>query len=430
MVTGATVPTRAGAAASALALVLASSLPARANGDEANTIAFDEALALGAETPSVRALKSRLESRQRGDEKIRGAADLTQLTVMPGALVVPREISGFDVQATVTQGWNLGGLGKDRRKAASLERGALSASVRARALRARLEAARRWIDLDTLERVAESLESRIEVAKTLIDRREQALATEVGTTQLLTESQAVLAQLRQRRLAIEGDQFAAATQLALAVGRAPEEERLVTTGDPPNPILPDTEEIRRRFGDIDALPDLVVARLRETTAHARAIEASAEYAPILTTGAQAERPAGELRAWIVYGIAGLSFRGPGQERRSTSTALADAAGAAVETDATRLEARAELEAALHELEHTAAVLDLLETQTLPALRLLVENRTRAVALGEESYFALSEAHDRELAAIEATHRARGAHTWARVHLWLLLAEVETGGAAR
>ena len=56
MVTGATVPTRAGAAASALALVLASSLPARANGDEANTIAFDEALALGAETPSVLAL--------------------------------------------------------------------------------------------------------------------------------------------------------------------------------------------------------------------------------------------------------------------------------------------------------------------------------------------------------------------------------------
>jgi hypothetical protein len=53
-----------------------------------------------------------------------------------------------------------------------------------------------------------------------------------------------------------------------------------------------------------------------------------------------------------------------------------------------------------------------------------------VALGEESYFALSDVRDRELAAVEAAHRARGARTWARVHLWLLLAEVETGAAAR
>lgn len=427
MTTGALVKKRTRAAVSALIFGSALSMPAGADQNEGIRITFDEALALGATTPGVRAVRGTLEARQQGDEKIRGAAEATHLTFMPGALVVPSEIRGFDVQATITQGWNLGGLGRERRESARLERSALSASVRTRALRARLEAARRWIDLATLQKVSENVETRTQAAETLVERRRHALAAEVGTSQSLTESRAVLAQLRQRRLALEGDQFAAATQLALAVGRAPAKERLVAVGESPEPILPDLDEIRRSVADIESLPDVVVARLRETAAQARAIEASAEYAPVLTTGVQAERPAGDLRVWVVYGIAGLSFRGPGQERRTTSMAHSEAVGAGIATDSARLEARAELEDALHELEHTEAVLELLERETLPALHELVESRSRAVALGEQSYFAVFDARDQELAVTEAAHRARGAHTWARVRMWLLLAELSGEG---
>jgi outer membrane protein TolC len=195
-------------------------------------------------------------------------------------------------------------------------------------------------------------------------------------------------------------------------------------------VLPDEEQIRQRIADLDALPEVAVARLRETAARSRAVEASANYAPVLTTGAQLERTAGDFGAWVVYGIAGVTFRGPGQQRRLTSIAHAEAAGAAVETDAAMLQARAELEEGLHDLKHTGAVIALLEEDTLPALHDLVESRTRAVAFGEDSYFALFEARDREHAAVEAAHRARGAHTWARVHMWLLLAELEGEGADR
>lgn len=406
------------------------SLPALANDVGADPITFDEALGLGEETPGVRGASSRLEARQRGDEKIRGTAEATSVTFLPGALIWPREISGFDMQAVVTQGWNLGGLGGARRDSASLERGALAAHVRAKALRARLEAARRWIDLDTLEKIAEIIEERIKGAERVVERREHALAAEVGTLQPLTEARARLAQLRQRRLDLEGDRFSAATQLALAVGRAPAETRLETEGQPPEPALPDEEEIRERLADLDALPEVAVAKLRETAARARAVEASANYAPVLTTGAQLERTAGDLGAWVFYGIAGVTFRGPGQQQRSTSIAHADAAGAAVQTDAAMLQARAELEEALHDLKHSGEVIALLEKDTLPALHDLVETRERAVALGEDFYFALFEARDREHAAVEAAHRARGAHTWARVHMWLLLAELAREGVDR
>lgn len=391
----------------------------------ADTITFDEALALGAHTPNVEEAEERLAARQEGDQKIRGTAQATTLTFLPGALVWPREIAGFDMQATVTQGWNLRDLGDASREAASRERSELAAVVRARALRARLGAARRWIDLATLTHVAASMDARIEATEELVARRERALSEGVGTTQPLTEARARLAELRQRRLDLEGDQFTVATQLSVAVGRPPQPTRLEPAGAMPEPPLPSESEMRDRISEIDAVPEVVVERLRESAARARAVEASSRYAPVLTLGAQGER--GALGTWVVYGVSGVTYRGPGQERRLVSVADAQAAGAEVRTVGARLQARAELEEALHELKHTAALVELLEQDTLPALGRLVESRARAVSLGEESYFALFEARDRQLAAIEAAHRARGAHTWARVHLWLLLAELSSEG---
>ncbi len=388
---------------------------------QADTISFDQALALGAGTPAVAESRDMLEARKAGDQKMRGTAEMTHIFFMPGAIIAPAEAKGFDMQATITQGWNLRDLGGARRESASHERGALAATVRARALRARLEAARRWIDLATLARIAESLDARIAGLEELVARRARALATGVGTSPALTEARATLAERLQQRLEIEGDQFAAATQLAVAIGQAPTQDQFETVGPLPEPPLPDEAEIRRRVEDVDAVPDVVVERLRETAAQARAIEASAEYAPVLTLGAQGERSG--LGAWVAYGIAGISFRGPGQARRLTSVAEARAAAASATTDDAKLHARAELEDALHDLHHAAATMKLFEENTLPELRRLVQSRERGVTLGEESYFDAFEARDRELAAVEGAHRARGAQAWAQVHMWLLLAEL-------
>lgn len=397
-------------------------------GADAEEVTFDQALALGESTPEVSGMRAALGAREAGDEGIRGAAGPTGLMFMPGALVSPRQANAFELQTNVTQGWSLGGLGSARREAATQEREVLAAAIRARALRSRLEAARRWIDLATLTRVQQTVEQRIEAAEALVSQRERALATGVGTTRSLAEARATLAELLQRRLDLEGDEFAASSQLALAMGRAPEAERLQAVGELPKPPMPSGAQIRERLGDVDAAPDLIVAQLRETAARARAAEASALYKPVLETGVQAERAAlGSRGAWVVYGITAVSFPGLGQQRRSAALAGEEVATAGASTTGARLRARAELEEALHDLEHTAAVAALLEEQTLPALRALVSSRARAVELGEEASFALSEARSRELAALEAAHWARGANSWARVHMWLLLAELAGGG---
>lgn len=396
----------------------------------AEEVTFDEALALGARSPGVQGLENALEARESADEGMRGAVGPTALTLMPGALVSPKQADAFELQMTLTQGWSLGGLGDARREAASWERQAVAASVRARALRARLEAARRWIDLATLTLIQQTVEERIRNAEELVSQRERALAAEVGTVHGLAEARAALAALEEKRLALEGDEFNASTQLAVAMGQAPRAERLQAVGELPRPPMPVEAEIRNRIADIDGAPDVVVEQLRETAARARAAEASALYAPILNLGTQVERAAvGDRGAWIVFGIAGVSFPGLAQKQRSVSLADEQVATAAASTTNARLEVRAELEEALHELEHTAAVAALLEKKTLPALRALVASRERAVEVGEETAFALAEARGQELAALEATHRAAGANSWARVHMWLLLAELASAGSA-
>jgi outer membrane protein TolC len=192
----------------------------------------------------------------------------------------------------------------------------------------------------------------------------------------------------------------------------------------PAPSLPEEPEIRDRIRNIDAAPDIVVERLRETAAQARAVEASAQYAPVLTLGAQAEHSA--LGPWVIFGVTGVSFQGFGQQHRWSSYAQGEAAGASAATTSARLRVRAELEQALHELRHSAEVARLFEEQTLPALRTLVASLERAVSLGEASRFALIEARDRELAALGSACQARGAVTWAKVQMWLLLAELAVG----
>jgi outer membrane protein TolC len=179
--------------------------------------------------------------------------------------------------------------------------------------------------------------------------------------------------------------------------------------------------------DVEGAPDLVLERLRETAARARAVEASAQYAPVLTLGAQAEHSA--LGPWVIFGVTGVTFDGFGQRHRWSSLTEGEAAGTIAATTNARLRVHAELEEAVHELRHSAEVVKVLEEQTLPALRALVASLERAVALGEATRFALIAARDRELAALGWAYRAHGALTWAKVQLWLLLAELAVGDGA-
>jgi cobalt-zinc-cadmium efflux system outer membrane protein len=410
----------------------------------AQSVSFDQALALGAEGPAAEAPRRALRARERGDVDIGGTADATHVMVQPGALVAPRDQQGFELQINVNQGWNLADLGGARRRAAAEERRALAAEARAEALRGRIAAARRWIDLRTLERLDALLEQQVALAERRVALAERALGAGVLTAGDVADARASAAEVAQQRLSVEGSRFEAATQLALAMGRDavghpellregaeraddahPGAAYLRTEGPMPAPELPPLPSLRARLASLEDLPQVARTRLAAAAARAREAEAAAEYGPVLQLGSQIERAAGG--SWILFGFANLTFGAFGWERRAASRARAETERAAERVREARLEARAELVNAVHEVEHARRALAALESRLLPALERLRERRERALEAGEETVFAVLEAQRRLLVARQELVRARGARVWAEVRMWLFLAELERGG---
>jgi len=409
-----------------LSLILASALAPASIAAQPPAVTFDEALALAHRSPAAETARRELAARESADDGIGGTAQATTITVTPGAGSAADQGWGFEGQVSVAQGWNLADLGGARRRAAGEERAAIAARARADALRARLEAARYWIDLHTLQSLASSLEERRALVRRRVELAERAREAGVGTAEQLAVARAEAAQVERQRVEVEGDRVDAARQLARAMGADPSRIPLAA-GPVPRPRLPGPRAVRARIANLDALPDVAVRRLTATAARAREAEASAEYGPVLSLGAQLERGGGDT--WVVYGIASLQLDLFGSERRVAAVERGAAARADVELETARLRARADLEQAAHDVGHSTRALRVIERELLPALDDLVARLARAVEAGERTRFALFDARRRRSGADEAAVRARGARAWARVRLWLLLAELAPGGAS-
>lgn len=419
-----------GVRSSSTHLALAALLALCSPGVALAQVTFDEALGLSARSPAARRAGRVLEARRAGDVDIGGTAQATTVTLMPGALLSPDAQRGLELQLSVTQGWNLADLGGARRRAAGEERLALAARARADALSARLEAARRWIELRTVEELARLVDEEASLAHAWMQATRRGAEVGVLTAADVAEVEVALAHLQQRRLQLEGERVEASARLASAMGASPGEPALTltTAGPAPAPLLPDEDEIQARLDRIELAPSVEARRLAVAAARARVVEAAAEHAPVLQLGAQLERSAAD--SWVLFGVAGLSFEAFGQGARATSAASAALEGAEVDAEAERLRVASELVAASHEVEHTRRQREVLRETLLPAMAEVVERRERALALGEGTIFAVVEGRRRLLSARALAARADGARTWAEVRLWHLLAALDGRGDDR
>lgn len=392
----------------------------------AQGLTFDQTLSLGASTPEVEAVRTERRARERGDVGVGGTLGPTSVTLLPGAAVTAGA-TDFDFQLSATQGWNLEDLGDKARVAARLERRVLGAEERLRALESRLGAARLWLDLRTTEELEAELARGIGAAEERVKSAARGRDAGVVTTTEVTEAEEILAALGARRLELEGRRFAASHQLRSLLGAPSGDlaEPLTTLGPTPSPELPDRTEMIARLAQVDSLPGPALAELRRRTQAARAVEARATRAALLTTGVQLERGAGD--AWVAYGIVGLTWSGP-QGQRGESAARALEERAVPELELARRAARVELTAAIHEWEHDERAVQWLETRTLPSLEALVVGRRRAFSLGEETRATWLDAEHRLREAKMKLVEARGAAALARMHLWLLLATLRQEAA--
>jgi outer membrane protein TolC len=396
-----------------LALLLLVPAPAAAQG-----VAFDEAIALSQGLPVVEGTARALAERESGDVDLGGTSQGVAIQASPGVRVLSEQDRGFEGQLSVVHSWNLGDLTGTRRRAARAERDVLAAEVRAEALRARLEAAHRWIVLWRVVQLEQVLDEERTLAERLGALTARGEAAGVRTRLDTLEAAAYLADVSIRDVALEGERHDASVALAVAMARAPNGE-LVASGPLPAPSLPD--DLHAAIEGADRLPAVVAARLETVAERAREAETASGFAPQLGLGAQIQRESPSHL--IVLGTLTLNVPlfDPGQRARSTSRAEAERREG--RHGQARLEAQETLALAVHDVEHQRREERAVLEQLVPSLTTLIDLRERAVQAGEGTVFELLEARRRLLVARARAIDARAARTWAEVRMWILLAEL-------
>jgi outer membrane protein, heavy metal efflux system len=392
----------------------------------AQGVTFDEAIFSSEAGPAALAPRRELAAREEADAKVRGTAQALTITAMPGLRWRPDEERGFEGQWSVTQGWNLAGLGAARREAAAEERHALTAEVRAVALALRLEAARLWIELHTLERWLEAVSEQVELARETQEIVRRGVEAGVGTLADLADAESFEAEVVRARFSVEGKIHETSLELAVAMGREPTSD-LRTEGPAPAPEIPSRASLDSRLERAGTLPRAEALRLAALAARAREREDRALMGPLMAVGAQVQNE--PPSAWTAMGSLGLSLNPFDRGMRARAIALGEAARLEQEHAAAQLRAQAELRDAAHDVEHTRRDVAVIEESWLPSVTRLVERRRGALTAGVGTTFELLAARRSWVAVRGLLARALGARTWAEVRLWLLLAELERGGGA-
>jgi outer membrane protein TolC len=396
--------------------------PARPEATEQpRAVGFDEAIDLVHERPSAIVRDDAAAARRRLDPRLTGSVSQPQILVQPGLRVLPTDRQTFAMQATVTQSWNVTGLGRARRAAARQETRAFDAHSRAQRLEQRLAAARAWIDLHAVERQLELARHDAGTSRTMVAAVQRAVDAGVLARADLAQARAHGAVANARVVALQGQ----AHDLGLVLARETASDPwtpLATIGPAPTPVLPDDAELATRLAAIDRLPPVRARALTLAAARARAVEhARQARGTQLTAGAQIDRD--DPDGLLAYGIFGVSFAGRGAGGRAKADAVLEQA----QLHATDLENTAALTAsvatALHELHHTRAVLEHFDAELVPALEASLDALLRQREAGEATVFEVLAAR-RALAAAQMDRvAAESASRWSQVHAWLLLAAV-------
>lgn len=386
-------------------------------------IAFDRALGLGVETPGLEGVVEARAVKERLDREIPRLVQGPQVTLMPGARVIPEGNRGFELQATATQAWSLEGYGPKRHLAAAAQTAVLDAEARALALERRLAAAHAWIELHAAELELALARQELALARARVERLEAARAGGVITRMALSEARADAAELRALVTELAGLVHDLGLVLARETG-ADAQRPLRTRGEHPDPPLPSDEALRRIFAAVDELPVVAVERLRARAVRAEAVEGAASRGHQLVTGVAVQREG--TSDLMFFGVVGMNFAGDrGQRQRASAEAEARRAEGRAEQQA--LELRAALSIVLHDLHHARERVEILRDEVLPTFEALEQAQSLAVDLGEGTEPELLLARRRRLAVARRLVDAQAQLVWARVQAWLYLEAFASAG---
>lgn len=337
--------------APALALLLA-----------AAPLSFDEALRLAGQAPAVEAAAAAVEERRKLTDATSTLVANPQLGVQPGVRRHPLGV-GPEVYLSLTQPLNLAGFGGARKDALAKELEQDRALGRAALHLGRLRAARAWFSLWANQAALAEAKREQDLAADWAGRVERAAVAGGLTRADAAAARSWRAEASLAVLASEGEVFLAGVLLSEALGLDATAPSQVVEALPELP-LPAGAALQESVARAELAPGVELATHTRDAEEARVTELKAANGTWLQVGAQAGREgSGDL-----VGLATLQLTVPAFDRgeRDQARSKALATRAEGERRDALARARAERLRAIHELEHTREVLDVVERDLVPA----------------------------------------------------------------
>ncbi len=389
-------------------------------------VTFDDAIGLASRAPAVAGAEAALAEQRKVGDAVSSVVANPTLTLQPGAAKDPLDDQWkYMGEATLLQGWNLSGLPGNRKASIRAEGDVLSAEARAAALSHRLGAAQAWIDLWTAQQSLADAVQEYEIARDFASRMARAAEAAAFTRAEAADSATYAAEAHVQAIAAEGEVTDRGFQLAIAMGREAEKP-LVATGALPRPPVPARTDWPALGEAAGALPAVAARKLTGDAERAREAELRSVKGWGLGTGVKGTRD--YLGTWGAQAVLEFSFPLFDRGEREAAPAAAAAARAQGEFQEARAVAATELARALHEVEHTGEVLEAVEKEQLPAAQSSAQLREASMKAGETTVLEVLVARRAWAAARQKHTRAIAAHAWARVKVFLLLADTTAGGS--
>ena len=330
--------------------------------------------------------------------------------VQPGGRSLAKGGGGPEVYVSLSQRVNLSHLSKRRREALERELSHDGAAQRLLRWRVRRAVAELWLARWAAQEAEAVVERERALAAELLTSMETLLAAGEGT--LLERSAALTwgAEAELAALNLEGEALTAGVSLARALGQRPSAPQAVAT-ELPQIDLADEPALRAVLLDVQRAPGVASATALREVNSSRLAEVAAARGPTLAFGALGWREGGGDYA----AVGTLEVDIPVFERgeRERATAAAELERPKGDEREAMLTAEAERVLWLHDVQHSRAVLELVEGKLLPAARAVADAQYRRMqareATAQDWVLARRAVLKIELDAI----RARATHALAR-----------------
>ena len=389
-------------------------------------VTFDQAIGLAAQAPAVTGVEAAAAEQRRVGDSVSSLIANPTLTVQPGAAKDPLDDQWkYMGEATLLQGWNLSGLPGDRKASIRAEGDLLTSEARAAALSHRLAAAQSWVELWAAQQSLADAMQEYDLANEFSTKMARAAEAAAFTRAEAADAATYAAEAHVQAIAAEGEVVDRGYGLAVAMGQQAEHP-LVASGGLPAPPSPSRTDWPALLDAAGRLPAVAARKLASDADRAREAEFRSAKGWGLGTGVKGTRD--YLGTWGAQAVLEVSFPIFDRGEREAAPVAAAAARALGEFQEARAVAATELARSLHEVEHTGEVLAAIEGELVPAAKLNAQSREASMRAGETTVLEVLVARRTWAAARQKHTRALAMHAWARVKVWMLMADMTPGGA--